>query len=328
MIATSAQQYETWSRREVPAFEQAADDVWAVPVPVARIPIRFTYAYLIRSRGQAVLIDPGAGSPEGAAALTEALDAIGIPVRSLTGIVVTHYHFDHWEAADELAQQSGAWIAIGADEQGWVDDLTDDDVSLETATRRFQAHGVPMPRAVEFASVEDYRYTRDHVRPSLLLRHGDLLPLEGASLRALSTPGHSPGHVCIHDEQRGMLFSGDHILPGITPHIALNPFGSPDPLDQYLRSLEVVEQLGNVEVMPAHEYRFSGLGLRTQALRDDVARRVHEVSSVLEHSPRATAWEVASALTWSRSWSQFGVEAQRMAVVETAAFIAHVRQRR
>ena len=319
---TSAQQFHAWSRRAVPAAERIADGVWAVPVPVSRIPIRFTYAYLIRSNSQAVLIDPGASSPEGDAALARGLDAIGMPVRSLTGIVITHYHFDHWEAADALAQQSGAWVAIGASEQNWIDRLTDDVLSLKAAIERFREFGVPAERAAEFAAVEDYRYTRDHLRPGLLLSHLDVLPVEGESLRVLSTPGHSPGHVCIHDERRDLLFSGDHVLPGITPHIALNPFGEPDPLDQYLQSLLVVEQIGDVEVLPAHEYRFRGLRARTQSLRDDVALRACEVSNVLERSPRSTVWEVARDLTWSRPWTQFGVEAQRMAVVETAAYIA------
>lgn len=320
---TSPQQFEAWSRRAVPAVERIADGVWAVPVPVSRIPIRFTYAYLIRSNGQAVLIDPGASSPEGDAALARGLAAIGMPVRLLTGIVVTHYHFDHWEAADALAEASGAWVAIGASEQNWIDRLTDDVLSSKAAIERFREFGVPAERATEFAAVEDYRFTREHRRPGLLLRHLDVLPVEGESLRVLSTPGHSPGHVCIHDERRDLLFSGDHVLPGITPHIALNPFGEPDPVAQYLQSLLVVEQIGDVEVLPAHEYRFSGLVARTHALRDDVARRVREVSGVLSRMPHGTTWEVASRLTWSRPWSHFGVEAQRMAVVETAACIAH-----
>jgi len=323
VVATSLQQFRAWSRREVPVVEQIAEGVWALPVPVARIPIRFTYAYLIRSNAQAVLIDPGASSTEGDAALAAALDAVGMTVSALTGIVITHYHFDHWEAADKLAQQSGAWIAIGAGERDWIDRLTDEVVSVEAAAERFRGLGVPAQRAAEFAAVEDYRYTRDHQLPDILLMHQEQLPIGSASLRVVSTPGHSPGHVCIHDEQRGLLFSGDHILPRITPHIALNPFGAPDPLGQYLQSLEVVERLGDVEVLPAHEYRFRGLSVRVQELRDDVARRLHEVSAATTGSPRSSAWEIACGLTWSRPWERFGVEAQRMAVVETAAFMRH-----
>lgn len=308
-------------------MEQVAPDVWAVPVPVARIPIRFTYAYVMRSGRDTVVIDPGARSAEGEKALADALDVIGVPARSLTGIVVTHYHFDHWEAADELADRSGAWIAIGADEQRWVDALDDDAVSTSSAAARFRAHGVPHTRAAEFAVVEDYRYTREHVRPDIMLQDGDLLPIARARLSVLATPGHSPGHICVHDEGRGLLFSGDHVLPRITPHIAMNPFGSEDPLAQYLESLNVVDRVGDVEVLPAHEYRFVGLQVRTQELRDDVSRRADEIRDLLRRSSGMSAWEIASTLSWSRPWSQFGVEAQRMAVVETAAFVAYLNRR-
>lgn len=324
--ATSIQQREAWSRRAVPEVEQVGEGIWAIPVPVLRIPIKFTYTYLIVSSEEVILIDPGAESAEGERALEEGMRAAGLAPSALTGIVITHYHFDHWEAADRLAERTGAWIAIGEHEQAWVDRLTDDAVTPEIAAARFAGLGVPAQRAAEFAAVEDYRYTRDHTRPTVLLRDGDLLPVGAEALRVLWTPGHSPGHVCVHDERRGILFSGDHILPGITPHIALNPFGAADPLAQYLDSLELVKKLDDPEVLPAHEYRFAGLGVRVDELRGEVERRVSEVNRVLQGVSDARAWDVASALTWSREWSAFSVESQRMAVVETAAFLAHARR--
>ncbi|MCF1600632.1 MBL fold metallo-hydrolase, partial [Streptomyces muensis] len=96
---------------------------------------------------------------------------------------------------------------------------------------------------------------------------GELLDLPGRRLRAIWTPGHTPGHVCLHLEEEhpaqlpghGRLFSGDHLLPEITPHIGLyedpDDNGGPparayssvgevtDPLGDYLASLERVARL-------------------------------------------------------------------------------------
>ena len=63
--------------------------------------------------------------------------------------------------------------------------------------------------------------------PDLRLTDGSLVPAKGLDLRAVTTPGHSPGHICLVDEPHGLIFSGDHVLPRISPHIALELQGPP-----------------------------------------------------------------------------------------------------
>ena len=66
--------------------------------------------------------------------------------------------------------------------------------------------------------------------PDRLLEHGDVADLPGWSLRAVHTPGHTPGHLCFAEERTGLLFSGDHVLPRITPNISTTHSGLADPL--------------------------------------------------------------------------------------------------
>ena len=97
------------------------------------------------------------------------------------------------------------------------------------------------------------------VRADRLIAHGDLVDVPGLRLRAVWTPGHSPGHLCFHDETHGLLLTGDHVLPRITPNISAWDLES-EPLAAYLDSLEELRALEPSEVLPAHEYRFAGLG--------------------------------------------------------------------
>lgn len=322
---TSVAQVEAWSQRRVPPVEQVREDLWVVPVPVPTLPIRFTYCYVILCGGGAIVIDPGAVSVEGARAQRRGFNTIGITAQDVIGIVVTHFHFDHWEAADDLRREGGGWVGLGEHELGWINSLKDDEVTQAAASGRLRRLGVPESAASALAEGEDYRFTRDHIAPSEILRDGELISVEGERLRIMWTPGHSPGHVCIYDEKRNILFSGDHVLPRITPHIALNPFGDQDPLGQYLHSLDRVAELpASVEVMPAHEYRFRGLGPRIEALRERVAARADEVCAVRARTPDATGWDVARQLTWSRPWADFTPNAQRMAVVEAASYMQYV----
>ncbi len=58
------------------------------------------------------------------------------------------------------------------------------------------------------------------VRADRLLEHGDLIDAPGLRLRAIWTPGHTPGHLCFHDETHDLLLTGDHVLPRITPNMS------------------------------------------------------------------------------------------------------------
>ena len=82
---------------------------------------------------------------------------------------------------------------------------------------------------------------------------GDLVPLEGRRLRAVWTPGHTPGHLCLYDEAADLLLTGDHVLPRITPNVGLQPHTAEPPLAAYLNSLRRVSAYADAEALPAHE---------------------------------------------------------------------------
>src|SRR2546423_55310 len=95
---------------------------------------------------------------------------------------------------------------------------------------------------------------------------GDTIKLAGREWTPLHTPGPTLDHRCLHDPEEGLLLSGDHVLPTITPHIAGIGTG-PDPLSSYLSSLRRVERLGNVRrVLPAHGHPFDDLAGRVKAI--------------------------------------------------------------
>ncbi len=83
--------------------------------------------------------------------------------------------------------------------------------------------------------------------PDVLLGHGDPVPLAGRQRRAVWTPGHTPGHLCLHDEAKDLLLTGDHVLPRISPNIGLQPHMAEPPLAAYLRSLEFVAAYDTAE---------------------------------------------------------------------------------
>ncbi len=91
------------------------------------------------------------------------------------------------------------------------------------------------------------RYTLFQGHPARVLRDGDRIELGGRTLEVLHTPGHSPGHMCFWEAERGYLFSGDLVYRGTL--FACYP--STDP-EEYLSSLERTACLPMERLLPAH----------------------------------------------------------------------------
>jgi glyoxylase-like metal-dependent hydrolase (beta-lactamase superfamily II) len=80
------------------------------------------------------------------------------------------------------------------------------------------------------------------------LRDGDVVQVGDVALRAVHTPGHASDHLCFHDAAAGELFTGDHILSGMTT--VINP---PDgDMSDYMDSLQRVLALRPRLIHPGH----------------------------------------------------------------------------
>jgi glyoxylase-like metal-dependent hydrolase (beta-lactamase superfamily II) len=129
------------------------------------------------------------------------------------------------------------------------------------------------------------------------------------------------------DERSRRLFSGDHVLPRITPNISVQRGAPPDPLGDYLDSLARTRDLDVDEVLPAHEWRFKGLGERIDAIAAHHERRLAELLAAIHRRPGSTSWELAGHLTWSRPWDQYSGQMRIFAVTETAAHVHQLERR-
>ena len=127
-------------------------------------------------------------------------------------------------------------------------------------------------------------------------------PTSRAGGCAPSTRRYTAGHLCFTEEDTRLFFSGDHVLPRITPNISTNHGGLADPLRDYLDALAAVRDLDPAEVLPAHEWRFRGLDARVDELTAHHEHRLTELLAAIRAHPGSTPWELAAHLTWSRPW--------------------------
>jgi glyoxylase-like metal-dependent hydrolase (beta-lactamase superfamily II) len=322
---TGTRQREAWLAREFPPVEEVTGGVWSIPVPIPDNPLRYVLTYLIEHQSGFLMVDPGWNHPDSWTALTTGLAAAQIPMSAITAVVITHVHPDHHGLSGAVREQSGAWIAMHEREDAWLAGLAEPSDIRAGMLSYMRLSGAPPEHLAELSARQPAGGPgRGMARADRTLTHGDLIDVPGLAMRAIWTPGHSPGHLCFHLESRGLLLTGDHVLPRITPNISVYDLTS-SPLDDYLGSLAALRGIEPGEVLPAHEYRFTDLDARLDALAEHHQERLDEVSQALSAVPDGlSAWQVALRVSWSRPWDQLGPFQHQAALGEVSAHLRHL----
>ena len=324
MLVTGTRQREAWQRAEFPPVEQVTGGVWSVPVPIIGNPLRYVLTYLIEHDSGFIMVDPGWNHPDSWQSLTTGMGECEIPLNAITGVVVTHMHPDHHGQSGRVREESGAWVGMHPAEDAFLERQGNRGMMRDGMTTYLHWFGAPASHLTKLITSrqQDGQFTA-MVRADRLLEHGDLIDAPGLRLRAVWTPGHTPGHLCYYDETHDVLLTGDHILPRITPNVSSYDL-SDNPLEDYLASLQKLRGLQPREVLPAHEYRFADLDSRLDDLAEHHKERLTEAEDILAAAGPAglTAWQVATGVTWSRPWSDL-ISFQRQAAV--GEVLSHLR---
>jgi glyoxylase-like metal-dependent hydrolase (beta-lactamase superfamily II) len=326
VIITGTRQHEAWQQRVPPPVEQVRPGVWSIPVPIPHNPLRYTLSYAFLDDSGVLLVDPGWDTGDGRAAMKSGLATAGAAVSDVSGIVVTHVHPDHHGLSAWLRERSGAWIGMHPLEARSLPGRLWRDWAPEADRAWLLHNGVPEADAAVI-TVDRSRIGQILAlpEPDRTIEDGDLLPLARHQVHAVWTPGHTPGHLCLHEAAAGILLTGDHLLPRISPNIGVHAGDTSDPLNAYLASLDRTAKYAGEEALPAHEYRFRGIDARAAALvrhHDDRGREILRVIQVAPETP--TAWDIAAGLTWSRGWDALRGAMRRMALAETLAHLHHL----
>lgn len=281
-------------------YLEVAPGVAQLRQPIPENPLGFLNAYLMEGNKGYVLIDTGWPSQEALDALKAGLAEMGLGLKDITTILVTHGHVDHLGLAGQIREHGGAQVLLHR-----LD--VPDKAPIHSAWRRFSTQ---MRRWLRVNGIPQEMLDLQHRPPSILpdfdwriqpdqtLEGGETLSFGRFSLQSIWTPGHSNGHLCYYEPERGLLFSGDHILPVITPHVSYTHSTLPNPLSHFLDSLEKVEGLEVSGVFPAHEHIFSDLRGRVEQIKAHHHLRTQELLESLGDGEK-TAYQIALRMSWN-----------------------------
>lgn len=174
----------------------------------------------------------------------------------------------------------------------------------------------PMPPLRRRLAIRAMRLLFTPPDPTRRVRHGTPLQLAGREWITLHTPGHTLDHLCLYDPEHGVLLSGDHVLPSITPHISGSASG--DALRSYLATLDLVARLDDVRLgLPAHGHPFDDVPGRVAAIKEHHHERMEKLRAASLAIGPAGVVELSHELFPRKHW---GV----MAESETFAHLEHL----
>lgn len=280
---------------------------------IERVRMAYNNVYLVRQNGRLVVIDTG---PDYRGAREELANALQGATPEL--VVATHGHLDH-AGLGRWWQSKGVPVAVGRDDEPTVRGETDGDIDLMAA----YAGSIGAPSDVQAAAIAGLQQRRAAFRtmrepgdwpvavagrwPSGLryetfsaartIAGREDLP---CGLTAIPTPGHTPGNLVLVHEAEGWLFSGDQLLPEITPTPAIQfhrgeRFAS---LPRFLDSLRLLQSMeANLRTCyPGHGEPFARPEAEIEANLALAAQRTERVLELFASGGPGSLYNVAERM--------------------------------
>lgn len=306
-------------------IQEVAEHIYRISVPLPNNPLKELNSYLIRDTDHSLLIDTGFRMDACRDALLAGLKELGQDPGSMD-IFVTHLHSDHCGLAPELIAENRS-IYISEIDRTCLADIESINVHWDTNTKRLRE--AAMPESIISTMTETNPAISYAPRPGcpnyVAVKDGHVFHIAGYHLRCVLTPGHTPGHMCLWDEEKRLMFTGDHVLFDITPNITAWHIRE-DSLGDYLDSLGSILSYPVETALPSHR-KTGDFHARIRELLEHHQVRLDEVVSIVSKLPGSTAYDIAGNMTWSiraRNWDDFPVSQKFFAVGECMSHLDHL----
>jgi glyoxylase-like metal-dependent hydrolase (beta-lactamase superfamily II) len=308
-------------KRNLPRADQILPGLWRLRLPIVAWPgVPHVNAFAIAAGSGVVLVDTGLAEPGGLGRLEQALDQAGLRLEHVRLLVCTHAHSDHYGLAAPIMEASGCELWMHPRHEHMTRAAKDPERAFERRIEVARQSGVPEQALREYQSA---RKERGMGIVKIVMPQRDLVPgvtvnTDLGAWDVYETPGHAPSHVVLHQAERRLLISGDHLLGRVSLYY---DYGwTPDPAGEFLDSLEVVDGLDAGLCLAGHGRPFRDVRGHIEANRRTVAERLGRVRAAID-GRRLTPFEIVPALIGEEELTPMTVN---WGLSETLSYLRHL----
>jgi glyoxylase-like metal-dependent hydrolase (beta-lactamase superfamily II) len=260
--------------------------LWRLRLPLEIPGVPHCNAWAIAAGSGIVLVDTGMHEPGSMAHLERALDQVNLRLEHVRLLVCTHAHADHWGQAAPIRDRAGCEFWMHPNHEHATRNIEDPAAALARRIEIGRQSGVPENELRRYAAVTSGLRSGIAlaIEPDRPLVAGVQVETDLGVWTAYETPGHTPSHVCLFQPERRLLISGDHVLGRIS--LFFDYGWTPDPVGEFLASLEVVDVLDARLALSGHGRPFFDVHGHIEGNRKLIAQRLAAVLDCLRDGPR------------------------------------------
>ncbi len=281
-------------RASPPSSERVLPGIWRLRLPLPWPGVPHGNAWALAAGEGLVLVDTGIGGAGRMRQLDLALAQAGFAVEDIRLLVCTHSHTDHYGLAAPIVERAGCELWLHPAWEHVRLTVEDPEAALEQRLEVARQSGVPPAALARYRRLREENDDTgiDGLRaPDRDLVAGVEVETDHGAWAVHETPGHAPSHVVLHQPESRLLLSGDHLL-GRTV-LFFDHGHTPDPVGEFLASLERVEPLAVDLCLPGHGRPFRDPGRKIAAARRQVGEMQARIGEALAGGER-TAFEIVA----------------------------------
>jgi glyoxylase-like metal-dependent hydrolase (beta-lactamase superfamily II) len=310
------------TQRVVGRGERVIPGIWRLRLPLPWPGVPHCNAWAIAAGDGVVLVDTGVHEPGSMGHLERALDQVGLRVEHVRLVVCTHAHADHCGEAATIAARAGCEVWMHPRSEHLFRTAEDPEAVFSRRLEIARQSGVPAEPLQRWAEA---RRGQGPMAALPLTVDRELLPgveveTDLGTWHVIETPGHAPSHVCLHQPDRRLLLSGDHLLGRVSLYFDVG--WTPDPVGEFLESLDRVDAVDARLALSGHGRPFADVRGHVNANRALIAEHLDAVRAALDGS-ELTGFELAPRVFGDA----FGAATGAWLFTETMAFLGHLEQR-
>jgi glyoxylase-like metal-dependent hydrolase (beta-lactamase superfamily II) len=273
-------------KRELGRGERVIPGLWRLRLPLPWEGVPHCNAWAVAAGPGIVLVDTGMHEPGSLAQLRLAMEQVNLRLEQVQLIVCTHAHSDHWGQVAPVKEIAGCEFWMHPNHAHATASAADPEAALARRLEVGRQSGVPEAALAAYAQrvKQSSPGIAAVIEPDRALIAGMVIDSDLGPWEVHETPGHAPSHIVLHQPERRLMISGDHLLGRISLYY---DYGwSPDPVGEFLASLELVSKLDVRLCLSGHGKPFVDFPGHIEGNRQLVAQRLQAAVDALRDGPR------------------------------------------